>query len=386
MKTLLALRQAKQEKLETLNNLISGAQTEKRSLSDSEISQQEALTSEVRNLNKQIEAAELLADEERSLIGGSKTITENGKPTNTEVRNFVMSGESRSLSAAVDASGGYTVIPALDKEIYKLLRDQSVFRQNATVKTISTQTFEKLVSVGGTTATWAAESDDRNETSTSQLEKVTWSLNALYAYPMTTEELLDWSDFDVSGWLTSEVADESGQKEEAAFWNGDGVKKPTGLLTYTTTAENDAVRAFGTIQEIETASTAIASDDLITLAHTLKKGYRGSAKFFMNDATQEKIRKLKTSDNDYLWRAGLMEGQANTLLGKVVETAEQIPDDYIVYGDLAKAYYITDHTSGVRMRKDNITKPGFVKMYTSRYVGGGLVDSNAIKFMKVAAA
>ena len=386
MKTLLALRQAKQEKLETLNNLISGAQTEKRSLSDSEISQQEALTSEVRNLNKQIEAAELLADEERSLIGGGKTITENGKPNNTELRNFVLTGEARSLSAAVDASGGFTVIPALDKEIYKLLRDQSVFRQNATVKTLSTQTFEKLISVGGTSATWAAESDDRNETGTSQLVKVTWSLNSLYAYPMTTQELLDWSDFDVSGWLTSEVADESGQKEEAAFWNGDGVKKPTGLLTYTKTAENDAVRAFGTIQEIETASTAIASDDLLTLAHTLKKGYRGSAKFYMNDATQEKIRKLKTSDNDYLWRAGLMEGQANTLLGKVVETAEQIPDDYIVYGDLAKAYFITDHTSGVRMLKDNITKPGFVKMYTSRYVGGGLVDSNAIKFMKVASA
>lgn len=386
MKTLLALRQAKQEKLETLNNLISSAQTEKRSLSDSEISQQEALTSEVRNLNKQIEAAELLADEERSLIGGGKTITENGKPNNTELRNFVLTGESRSLSAAVDASGGFTVIPALDKEIYKLLRDQSVFRQNATVKTLSTQTFEKLISVGGTSAIWAAESDDRNETGTSQLVKVTWSLNSLYAYPMTTQELLDWSDFDVSGWLTSEVADESGQKEEAAFWNGDGVKKPKGLLTYTLSTDDDTTRAFGTIQEIETASTAIASDDLITLAHTLKKGYRGSAKFYMNDATQEKIRKLKTADNDYLWRAGLMEGQANTLLGKVVETAEQIPDDYIVYGDLAKAYYITDHTSGVRMLKDNITKPGFVKMYTSRYVGGGLVDSNAIKFMKVASA
>ena len=386
MKTLLALRQAKQEKLETLNNLISSAQTEKRSLSDSEISQQEALTSEVRNLNKQIEAAELLADEERSLIGGGKTITENGKPNNTELRNFVLTGESRSLSAAVDASGGFTVISALDKEIYKLLRDQSVFRQNATVKTLSTQTFEKLISVGGTSAIWAAESDDRNETGTSQLVKVTWSLNSLYAYPMTTQELLDWSDFDVSGWLTSEVADESGQKEEAAFWNGDGVKKPKGLLTYTLSTDDDTTRAFGTIQEIETASTAIASDDLITLAHTLKKGYRGSAKFYMNDATQEKIRKLKTADNDYLWRAGLMEGQANTLLGKVVETAEQIPDDYIVYGDLAKAYYITDHTSGVRMLKDNITKPGFVKMYTSRYVGGGLVDSNAIKFMKVASA
>ena len=57
----------------------------------------------------------------------------------------------------------------------------------------------------------------------------------------------------------------------------------------------------------------------------------------------------------------------------------------MVFGDLALAYYVIDHSTGTRLIRDNITKPGFVKMLATRYVGGGLVDSNAIKILKAAA-
>lgn len=387
MKNLLALRQKKQEKLEQMNALLSSAENENRSFSDSEQSQINSFKSEVRNLSSQIEVAELLADEERNLIAGHKGRQLEKMPSNTELRNFVMTGESRSLSAGTDADGGYTVIPALDGEIYKLLRNQSVFRQNATVKTISSKTYEKLVSVGGTSAAWAAEGDNRGQTNTSNLNKVSWDLNSLYAYPTTTQELLDWSDFDVAGWLTSEVAAESGEKEEEAFWNGDGVKKPRGLLDYPTAQAADDARAFGTIELMTAAASAsFTANELIALTHKLKRAYRNSSKFYMNDATQEQIRKLKDNDGAYIWRPGLDMGQPTSLLGKEVETAEQIPDGIIIYGDLARAYTVTDHNSGVRMLRDNLTSPGFVKMYTTRYVGGGLVDSNAVKILTLASS
>lgn len=387
MKNLLALRQKKQEKLEQMNALLSSAENENRSFSDSEQTQINSFKSEVRNLSSQIEVAELLADEERNLIAGHKGRQLEKMPSNTELRNFVMTGESRSLSAGTDADGGYTVIPALDGEIYKLLRNQSVFRQNATVKTISSKTYEKLVSVGGTSAAWAAEGDNRGQTNTSNLNKVSWDLNSLYAYPTTTQELLDWSDFDVAGWLTSEVAAESGEKEEEAFWNGDGFKKPRGLLDYPTAQAADDARAFGTIELMTAAASAsFTANELIALTHKLKRAYRNSSKFYMNDATQEQIRKLKDNDGAYIWRPGLDMGQPTSLLGKEIETAEQIPDGIIIYGDLARAYTVTDHNSGVRMLRDNLTSPGFVKMYTTRYVGGGLVDSNAVKILTLASS
>lgn len=385
MKKLLELRNKKAELHAQMKNLVTQAETEKRSLSDKESAQFETLQKDIQNLSSQIEREEVLADQERSIITGA-TEDKEQPLNNAELRTFAMTGESRSLSAAVDADGGYTVVPQLDRTIYSLLRDNSVFRQNAMVQTISTQKYEKLINLGGTNAVWAAESDARTETGTSNLTKLEIELNSLYAYPTTTQELLDWSDFDVAGWITSEVALESGETEEAAFWNGDGVKKPNGLLTYPTATTDDATRAFGTIQEIESAAIGVIDgDDLITFVHKLRQGYRGNAKFYMNDATHEKIRKLKDTDGNYLWRAGIAENAPNTLLGKSIETAEELADDYIVYGDLSRAYTVLDHTSGVRMLRDNLTSPGFVKMFTTRYVGGGLIDSNAVKFLKAAA-
>ncbi|WP_342807816.1 phage major capsid protein [Alteromonas sp. M12] len=387
MKKLLELRSTKAELHKQMKAIVTTAETEKRSLTNNESTKFEELQKQITNLNQKIECEEVLADNERSLITGETPESKIDKPSNEELRAFVQTGDQRSLSAGTNADGGYTVIPAIDKEITKVLKETSVFRQNATTKTISTEKYEKLVSVGGTSATWADEGDTRSETNTSQLEKVQIAVHSLYAYPKTTQELLDWSDFDVSGWLSSEVADETGLKEEAAFWTGDGSKKPKGLLTYTRDSANDASRTFGELQEIESSATGVIDgDDLITLSHTLRTAYRMAAKFYMNDAMLEKVRKLKDNDDNYLFRAGIVEGAPDTLLGKPIVIAEEMSDDLIGYGDLARAYYVIDHTSGTRMIRDNITLPGWVKMLTTRYVGGGLVDSNAFKFLVPKAA
>jgi HK97 family phage major capsid protein len=387
MKKLLELRSTKAGLHKQMKAIVTTAETEKRSLTKNETTKFEELQKQITDLNQNIECEEVLADNERSLITGENPESKIDKPSNAELRAFVQTGDQRSLSSGVNADGGYTVIPFIDKEITKQLKESSVFRQNATVKTVSTEKYEKLVSVGGTSATWADESDTRTETAGSKLEKVQIAVHSLYSYPKTTQELLDWSDFDVSGWISSEVADETGLKEEAAFWNGDAVKKPKGLLTYTRVATADATRTFGQLQEIESAAIGvIASDDLITLTHTLKTAYRPGAKFYMNDAELEKVRKLKDTEGNYLFRAGITEGAPSTLLGKPIVIAEEIPDDLIGYGDLPKAYYIVDHTSGTRMVRDNITLPGWVKMLTTRYVGGGLIDSNAMKFLVPKAA
>lgn len=387
MKKLLELRTQKADVCNQLKTLIQNADKEKRSLSKEESTKFDTLKAEAEDLNNQIERSEFLVKEERSIIGEGADINQDEEPSNDELRTFVMTGDQRSLSAGVNADGGYTVIPAIDKNIYTILKDNSVFRQNASVQSISTQKWEKLVSVGGSSSGWADETDARGETAGSQLTKVTVDLHTLYAFPKTTQELLDWSDFDVSGWLSSEVATEMGEKENAAFWNGDAVKKPKGLLTYPTDSTNDDVRDFGTVQQIETANVgSIVGDDLITFNHTLRRAYRTGAKFYMNDATLEHIRKLKDTDGNYLWRPGIQEGESSTLLGKQVVVDEEIADDFLVFGDLNRAYKILDHTSGTRMIRDNITVPGWVKMLTSRYVGGGIMDSNAVKFLTVKAA
>lgn len=97
-----------------------------------------------------------------------------------------MTGDTRSLSTLVQADGGYTVIPELDKEIMRQLQDDSVMRSIATVKTTKTNEYQKLVSVGGTTVNRGTEGEPRTETSTPKMERVDIKLNPIYAYPKTT--------------------------------------------------------------------------------------------------------------------------------------------------------------------------------------------------------
>lgn len=128
----------------------------------------------------------------------------------------------------MQADGGYTVIPELDKEIMRQLQDDSVMRSIATVKTTKTNEYQKLVSVGGTTVKRGTEGEARTETSTPKMERVDIKLNPIYACrkPLrkfsTSPKLIFWS------WLSSEITDTFTATEETDFVNGDGDKNPKG--------------------------------------------------------------------------------------------------------------------------------------------------------------
>jgi HK97 family phage major capsid protein len=169
MKKLIELRQNKSELINQCRSILNNAESEKRALSDSDNIKLKNINENIESINNQISQEETVSDHERSLISGETRSVETG-PSNEELRAFVQTGDARSLSAGVEADGGYTVIPTVDSQIHKLLRERSVFRQNATVKSHGSEVFKKLVSVGGTSVEWAAESDTRNETNTSKLE------------------------------------------------------------------------------------------------------------------------------------------------------------------------------------------------------------------------
>lgn len=103
----------------------------------------------------------------------------------------------------------------------------------------------------------------------------------------------------------------------------------------------------------------------------------------VNSTTAAKLQKVKNANGDYIWRDRLQAGDPDTLLGLPVEYLEFMPDNVIALGDFKRGYYIVDHETGVRTRPDNITEPGFIKIFTQKYLGGGVVDSNAIKILEL---
>ncbi len=385
MKKLLELRQEKTTLKTQMRALLDKADSEKRSLNDEEGQQFDELRSRADALDVEISRLEAVSDEERNLPG---TKVEGKGVTNAELRHYILTGETRALTTATGADGGYTVIPELDKEIMRQLADESVMRQISTVKTISSNEYKKLVSVGGATVKHGEEGQPRTETSTPKLEEVSIKLYPIYAYPKTTQEILDFSDVDILGWLSSEISDAFSETEETDLLEGDGNKKARGFLDYPRAATGDKTRPFGTLEKMETAGAAPTADELIDLLFKLKSKYRKNAVWVMNSGSAAALQKLKNGNGDYIWRDRLTAGSPDTLLGRPVYYLENIPDatagePVLAVGDFKRGYYVVDHTTGVRTRPDNITEPGFYKVHTDKYLGGGVVDSRAIKVLEI---
>jgi HK97 family phage major capsid protein len=192
--------------------------------------------------------------------------------------------------------------------------------------------------------------------------------------------------FDAEGWLSAEVAREFAEQEGLAFLTGDGVNKPKGLLAYAMSTDNDAARAFGTLQKVHSGVAGdFTADDLIKLVYTLRKGFRAGASWMMPNTTVFKIRTMKDSEGNYLWRPGLEAGQPSLILGYGITENEDMPEvaadaNAIAFGDFRRAYTIVDRI-GTRVLRDPYTNKPNVGFYTTKRVGGMLTDSQAVKVL-----
>lgn len=105
------------------------------------------------------------------------------------------------------------------------------------------------------------------------------------------------------------------------------------------TGSGAAQGAVNTTNGITAASTtAVTSDELITLQAQIKQAYQANACWTMNTATFTAIKKLKDSDGKYLLQNDLSEGFPYRLLGKPVYISDNMPAmaagaKAILYGD-----------------------------------------------------
>lgn len=296
------------------------------------------------------------------------------------------------LTTQVDEDGGFIVPEDVDTEISRVLGTMSAMRSLARVVPVGSATFKRLHNVGGTTSGWVGEEESREETSTPKFKALEFPTMELFAQPGITQNMLDDGYLDVAAWLADEVSIEFSEKEGAAFITGNGIKKPRGILSYTNKANGQ--QKFGELGFVASgASGAFAasnpSDKLIDLVHALRRGYRMNANWLMNDLTLAAVRKLKDADGNYLWRAGIEAGESETLLGKPVEIDDNMPDIAanslaMAFGDFRRGYIITDRF-GTRILRDEFTNKPYIMFYTTKRVGGGLNDSEAIKLMKFSA-
>jgi HK97 family phage major capsid protein len=307
--------------------------------------------------------------------------------------------EIKTMSVGSDPDGGYTVTPDTSGRIIKKVYETSPMRQLASVVTIGTDRLEGINDLGeGVLGGWVGETSSRTTSGTPQLGKWEIPVHEFFAFPKATQKLLDDSMFDIEGWLAAKTADKFVRTENTAFFTGDGVGKPRGLLDYTTAATADATRSWGTFEHVATGTqasfgtTTNGTDKLIDLVYKVKAAYRQGAKFVMARSTVGATRKLKDGQGNYVWQPSLVALQAGTLLGFGITEAEDMPGITastdtlsIAFGDFKEAYQIVDR-QGIRVVRDALTDKPYVGFYTTKRVGGAALNFEAVKFLKFSAA
>lgn len=323
-----------------------------------------------------------------------------GASASPEVKGFVdgylrhgRETELKSISGAVAADGGYAVPREIDAVISARLKAISPIRAIAQVVQTGSAGYRKLVTTGGTASGWVSETAARPETATPSFAEIAPPSGELYANPAASQAMLDDAGFDLEAWLAEEIAMEFARAEGAAFVNGSGTNQPKGFLGATTSANGDATRAFGSLQFVGSghASTLGTAPELklIDLVHTLRAGHRQGASWVMNSTTLALVRKLKDNEGAFLWQPGLVDGQPDRLLGYPVVEAEDMPDVAanafpIAFGNFRAGYLIAER-SATSILRDPFTNKPFVHFYATKRIGGQVLDSDAIKLLKIAA-
>ncbi|MHA6685163.1 phage major capsid protein [Mesorhizobium sp. A556] len=301
--------------------------------------------------------------------------------------------DTKAMSYGSGQDGGYLVPPETETEIGKRLSTLSPIRSIASVRQVSSAVLKKPFSVSGPAVGWVAETEARPQTSTATLAELQFPTMELYAMPAATASLLEDSVVDLDQWISAEVEAAFAEQEGAAFISGNGTARPKGFLSYTTVAE--ASWAWGKIGYTLTGvagdlPATSPSDILIDTVYSLKAGYRQNANWVMNRKTQAAIRKLKDADGNYLWQPPSAVGQRALLMGFPLVEAEDMPDidddaTPLAFGDFGRGYLVVDR-AGVRVLRDPYSAKPYVLFYTTKRVGGGVQDFDAIKLLKFGTA
>lgn len=307
-----------------------------------------------------------------------------------DLREANASGERARIQAAMSSGssgdGGYLAPVEWDRNIVKGLQAASPLRAICTVIETTGPGYSTVWNNGQWGSGWVGETASRPQTTTASLAPIVFKPGEVYAQPAITQALLDDVAINLEQWLATEVEDTFATQEAIAYVSGNGVNKPQGFLSYVGTGTTlhpggePGVTPSG-------HATQVTPDSLIDLVYGLAAPYRANSSWLMSSTTIGAVSKLKDGQGQYLWQPSLILGQPPTLLGRPVYFDENMPvvaagNLPIAFGDWRRFYVINDRT-GVRVLRDPYTAKPYVLFYTTKRVGGGILDPRAVRFLKV---
>lgn len=302
--------------------------------------------------------------------------------------------ELKNYNSGDDALGGATVIPFLDQQIDKLIREHSDVRSLATTASISTDKWEQLKLIQTNGAKWGKNmSDFTSQTKDNTLAKLSILVENLYGIAIFNDDLINDSAFDLVGEILMSLSEDFAITEALSFWSGDGVGEMSGILNAPEVGSGK--NGFDEIERVTTAaSTTVAFEDIYDLIGALKVPYQNGAQFKANRSGITHIRKLRSDSGagagtgNFLWQPSNIVGVPATLAGYPISQAQELTSSIeaanaegLVFGNFRAGFRIVDRV-GMEVVRDNLTQWPNVAYKAKKRVGGGVQKGEAIKILK----
>lgn len=328
----------KNELITRAENILNGAESEKRQLTDDEAAE----LAEIRDDVKKIKAAMKIGDEmtdgdkqpkaeaqpaggnggnggeqqdaaqrelrafEAYLRGdklmqeraGELTLTDNGAVIPTSIANQIVK-KVYDVAPVLQRSQKYNVKGKLQLPYYDAT--------NGGIKVAYAQEFTPLASSNGS------------------FKSIELSGYLAGALSKISNSLINNSQFDIVSFVVNQMGEDIARWIEHELLVGTP-EKVAGLsgITNTTTAK---------------AANAITADEIVTLKDSIKDVYQGNAVWIMSNKTRTALRLLKGTDGHYMLQDDITSPFGSTLLGKPIYVSDNMPEigastAPIYYGDL----------------------------------------------------
>lgn len=290
--------------------------------------------------------------------------------------------EWKALNVGNDTAGGYLAPLEYVREIIKAEQLVSPVRSLVRIRETSQKSIQLPRRTGSFSATWVAEQGTRSETTGLAYGLHEIPTHELYALVDISQQMLEDSAFDMEAEIRSESVEQFAVAEGTAVVSGNGVGKPEGFMTNSGVGETNS----GSAAVIADANGV--ADGLITLKHAIKTAYARNANWVMNRTTLGAVRKLKTSNKEYIWMPGIQNGAPNTIDGDPYVELPDMPSEGsntfpIAYGDFRRAYTLVDRIQ-LAMLRDPYTQAtsGNIRFIMRKRLGGQVVLAEAIRKLK----
>jgi HK97 family phage major capsid protein len=241
------------------------------------------------------------------------------------------------LTEGSAAAGGYLVPEDFLNMIVEDLRDATVMRQISSQMNTTTDTVHLPRLDTRPQAAWRSEAAVK-QTSTAQFSELVFTPYSIASIVTMSQELVDDAQLGVGGSIVNYIAGlitrAIAEKEDLAFFKGDGSGKPTGVLNYSL-ATTDATLVGNN------------ADAIINNFYGMKQGYRSNLSWVGNAQTIASVRKLKDTTNQYL--VTNLAGTPNQLLlGRQIYEQNDVPNGVLLCGDFS--YYQIVDRQGISVR------------------------------------